>query len=281
MFASRSLRHTACTTFLLSMFVAGCGDGGSAKGKPDGGSACAPNACDNQPVPEIACADSPTIVVCERGSDGQCKPQVRCGDSDASAGATCGGIAGLTCAKSQFCNYEVIAGGDGCGQVADGAGVCEALPGACPELYAPVCGCDLRSYSSPCDAHSHGISVLHEGLCTAEECDQGGGRPVYSDGASTPSCNGDEVSFNIPGKEAAICCVPAPAAGKLSWYETCGAPVCGNPNQEPSGLPACDAQKTGASCTDEAAECDLGNDCGTHLICSKSDPTQGPGGCPR
>lgn len=287
MYTSRSLRRSDCATFLLSMFAAGCGDGGSAPTKPDAGTACAPNACDGQPVPAIACADGPTIVVCERNSQGQCQAQVRCGDTDAghstpdaSTGQTCGGIAGLSCAKSQFCNYEVSAGGNGCGQIADGAGVCQVLPDACPEIYAPVCGCDLRSYSSPCDAHSRGISVLHEGLCTAEECSNGGGRPVYSDGASTPSCTGDEVSFSIPGKEPAICCVPASPTGKLSWYETCGAPVCGNPNQQPSGLPACDTQKAGASCSDEGTECDLGNDCSTHLICAKSDPTQGPGGCP-
>ncbi len=247
MFAAKFQHRVTLAIWLALTLVTGCGDGdeprtdaGSNAGSNDGGAA----------------------------------------QKDAGAGQTCGGIAGLTCAKSQFCNYEVAAGGDGCGQIADAAGVCERLPDACPELYSPVCGCDQRGYSSVCDAHARGMSVLHAGLCTAEECTAGGGRPVYSDGASTPSCKTGEISFNIPGKETALCCVASEAPSGLTWYETCGAPVCGSPNQQPSGLPACKTETAGAACTKQDSECDLGNDCSTHLICAKTDPTQGPGGCP-
>jgi len=232
---------------LILTFAVGCGDG-DGKTKDAGGS-------DAGTVGRDASADA------------------------GSAGETCGGIAGLTCGAGTFCNYEVAAGGSGCEGIADAAGICETLPTACPEIYAPVCGCNNRTYSNACSAHAAGAAVKHVDVCTAEECMMAGGRPEYSDGASTPMCKDGEDSFQIPGIEPAICCVPAQVS-EFRWYRTCGAPVCGSPNQPPSDLPACDTQKLGAACEKQGQECDLRDDCSTHLICEKSDPTQGPGGCP-
>lgn len=263
--------------------VFGCGDG-DGKGKDAGDPTCSDADCEGMEVPAIACADGPTLVVCERGSDGACHPSVRCENADAGrdggiVGATCGGIAGLTCGAGTFCNYEKTAGGTGCDGIADAAGVCEKLPSACPDDYSPVCSCDNRTYGNACAAHAAGVASKHTGACTPEECIAAGGRPEYSDGASTPMCKAGEDSFELPGIEPAICCVPD-TQSKLSWYRTCGAPVCGNPNQQPSDLPACDSHKAGEACSDEGSECDLQDDCSTHLICASSDPTQGPGGCP-
>lgn len=67
--------------------------------------------------------------------------------------------------------------------------------------------------------------------------------------------------------------------GELKWYLGCGDPVCGGHTPEP-GVDACTTEMEGAPCTVPAATCDPVNDCNAHLLCTDSDPTQQPGGCP-
>ncbi len=122
------------------------------------------------------------------------------------SGESCGGIAGTPCAKDEFCNVAVSAGGTGCEDVADPSGICEPKAETCPTLYAPVCGCDRRSYSNACEANGQGTSVLHDGQCTGDDCAAGGGRAVYGDGVSDPSCADDEEAFPISGSELGLCC---------------------------------------------------------------------------
>jgi hypothetical protein len=90
-------------------------------------------------------------------ANGECKapPAV-----DAGTGKVCGGIAGLRCGAGEFCDYGAL-----CSSIADGTGVCAPLSNACQEIYAPVCGCDDKTYSNECDAHSHGISVAAKREC--------------------------------------------------------------------------------------------------------------------
>lgn len=58
----------------------------------------------------------------------------------------------------EFCLYEE------CGAF-PGDGRCEPLPGYCPSVVDPVCGCDGVTYDAECDAHRMGISMAHQGEC--------------------------------------------------------------------------------------------------------------------
>ncbi|HKU40769.1 MAG TPA: Kazal-type serine protease inhibitor domain-containing protein, partial [Polyangiales bacterium] len=129
-------------------------------------------------------------------------------------GATCGGIANLSCNDGEFCNYEVAAGGQGCdGSIADAAGVCQETPGFCTREFNPVCGCDHRSYGNACEAHFSGVAVLREGACTELDCAAVAGRVVYPTGPA-PMCAATEERYTdivdsngaLP-VEVAICCV--------------------------------------------------------------------------
>jgi hypothetical protein len=141
-------------------------------------------------------------------SEGRCMP--------APEGATCGGIAALTCeAEGQFCNYEESAGGQGCGgMISDAAGVCQNTPMFCTRQYEPVCGCDRKTYGNDCEAHSAGMSILHEGACTEVDCEYVGGQVVTGFGPA-PMCPDGTSEFtsvvfadgSIP-IEGAVCCVP-------------------------------------------------------------------------
>jgi hypothetical protein len=67
----------------------------------------------------------------------------------------------------------------------------------------------------------------------------------------------------------------------LSWFSTCGDPVCGPGSDAPTGEQACDTeQMEGTSCSVEGGLCDPGIGCGTNLVCASSDPKLQPGGCP-
>jgi len=111
-------------------------------------------------------------------------------------------------------------------------------------------------------------------------CEYGGKH--YPAGASFPStdrCN--QCSCDTSGRVACTlraCADSGP--GALSWYHTCGAPLCGPSTDGPTGQPPCTTEKVGQACSSLGQLCDPGLGCRVDLVCATSDPTKGPGGCP-
>lgn len=86
------------------------------------------------------------------------------GGAGGSTGRLCGGLLGASCATGEYCDY----GANRCGN-GDEQGQCKARPGACPDLYAPVCACNGMTYGNECDANAAGFDVAASGGCPAPQ----------------------------------------------------------------------------------------------------------------
>ena len=76
-------------------------------------------------------------------------------------GGMCGGFAGFQCQEGLSCQMQP----GQCRTVADASGVCRKPPQMCTMIYAPVCGCDGKTYASACTAAAKGVSVATQGEC--------------------------------------------------------------------------------------------------------------------
>ena len=73
----------------------------------------------------------------------------------------CGGLAGIPCDVGQFCDLPA-----GLCNAADLVGECKPVPLGCPDIVAPVCGCDGVTYGNDCERQMAGAQLDHTGSCS-------------------------------------------------------------------------------------------------------------------
>ena len=126
---------------------------------------------------------------------GHCGPEQLCGSRGLPA-----------CPRGSYCDWP----DQSCGAV-DAPGVCRPEPDACVEVYAPVCGCDGRTYGNACEAASAGVDVQYDGRCrrpkqgvgetcggiAALECERG----LACDYSVNEQCVSDMAGVCVPERE--------------------------------------------------------------------------------
>ncbi|MBX3247215.1 MAG: hypothetical protein KF901_08545 [Myxococcales bacterium] len=170
--------------------------------------------CSAPPAPSPTGTCEPRHVTPECRSDRDCGPGYSC--ATACEGCEPGGACEGSCVS--YC----VPIDPGC---------------VCPEIWAPVCGVDGRTYSSVCHANCAGVRIAHEGECRIERpyclADDDCGRGGYCDHSECLSpCSGDEACPAVcygqcaPGSRA---CRTDGDCANQEWCNPCAhgsCPVC-------------------------------------------------------
>lgn len=207
-----------------------------------------PDACDLIYSPVCGCDDLTYGNECAARIAG-----ISVAKNEACAGGgdvVCGGLQGAACDKGEFCDF----GANGQCGAADQTGVCRAVPETCTEEYAPVCGCDDKTYSNECFASGAGVSVSYKGECT------GKGVACGTRGLPISECGEDEYCRYPAGANCGETDKPGTCETRPEACDLVYAPVCGCDGKTYSN--ACDAASKGASVAREGACGTVGDVCG-------------------
>lgn len=194
--------------------------------------------CSGQPTPK-ADAPSPMSSASSPAAAASSPVPVNSGSAATPAGKICGGFAGFQCPEKQFYSYPLSAK---CG-AGDMAGTCQPIPDLCTMEFAPVCGCDGKTYATTCVASRSGVSVAKAGACAG---DSGSGI------AEGKTCG----TRGVPGAcSEGLYCAYRSQCGATDSGGTCTSkpqmctreymPVCGCDNH--TYPTACEAARAGAS----------------------------------
>ena len=170
------------------------------------------------------------------------------------AGSPCGGATNTLCAPGLYCKLD-----SGTCDDATATGACTAIPQVCPQIYAPVCGCDDKTYFSACGAASASVNIKHDGACTVglnTRC----GPP---DGAACSEgflCSFDDGMCGTSDQSGQCIAIPA------SCDNVASSPVCGCDNATYDN--ECQAHKAGFSVKSSGA-CPVGG--GLNVRCGGAD----------
>jgi hypothetical protein len=131
-----------------------------------------------------------------------------------------------------------------------GEGTCAEKPEACPDVWAPVCGCDGQTYGNICEAAAAGVNVDYDGQCEVSTCMDNSVCPPSEYCAKQPGdCTGEGT------------CAEKPEACLDLWD-----PVCGCDGQTYGNI--CYAAAAGVN-VDYEGECVV-SACTDNSVCSSS-----------
>lgn len=161
----------------------------------------------------------------------------------------CGGLAGFGCAAQLFCDFPLEAH---CG-AADQTGVCKPIAEMCTEQYAPVCGCNDKTYANACFAAREGISVASQGECAPPPPPPpiGEGQLCGTRGVSGACAEGLYCKFKSEcgATDSGGSCVARPKACTKIYKPVCGCDGKTYPSDCVAASEGADVQHNGA-CSD-------------------------------